>query len=55
MNGDKSNELNKIVLAALQALSPEEALNLVLPLLRDDKGAKQIENKEKIDLPVSFS
>lgn len=53
VNGDKNNILNKIVLAAQQELPPEKSLNLVLSLLRDDKAAKQLENGEKLDIPVS--
>ncbi|XP_018571194.1 UDP-glucose:glycoprotein glucosyltransferase [Anoplophora glabripennis] len=55
VNGDKSNLLNKIVLAAQQELPPEKSLNLVLSLLRDDKAAKQLENGEKLDIPVEVS
>lgn len=53
MNGDKKNILNKIVLAAQQELPAEKSLNLVLSLLREDKAAKQLENGEKLDIPVS--
>lgn len=53
VNGDKKGLLNKIVLAAQQELPPEKSLNLVLSLLRGDKAARQLENKEKLDIPVS--
>ncbi|KAG5893498.1 hypothetical protein JTB14_010548 [Gonioctena quinquepunctata] len=55
VNGGKENQLNKIVLAALQELSGEKALNLVLSLLRKDSAYESLKNGEKLDIPVEVS
>ncbi|KAJ8978902.1 hypothetical protein NQ317_008881 [Molorchus minor] len=43
----------RVVLAALQALPSEKALDLVLRLLRNE--AKSLEDREKVDVPVEVS
>lgn len=53
VNGDKDNQLNKIVLAIMQELSSEKAFELVNSLLKDDLAAKKLTKGEKLDLPVS--
>lgn len=55
VNGEKgkNNQLNKVVLAALQELPSEKATEYVFSLLKDDSAAKQLDKKEKLELPVS--
>lgn len=42
-------------MAALQEVSSEKALELVLTLLKGDAAAKALKNGEKLDIPVSFT
>ncbi|XP_074027064.1 UDP-glucose-glycoprotein glucosyltransferase [Leptinotarsa decemlineata] len=55
VNGGKENELNKIVLTAVQELPTEKALGLVLSLLRDDSAAETLKKGEKLDIPFEVS
>ncbi|CAH1183606.1 unnamed protein product [Phaedon cochleariae] len=51
VNGDKENELNKIVLAALQELPSEKALSFIISLLQFNLG----DRKDKPDIPAEVS
>ncbi|XP_018331345.1 UDP-glucose:glycoprotein glucosyltransferase isoform X2 [Agrilus planipennis] len=55
VDGNKNNYLNKLVLAALEVLPPENATNFVTDLLKGDKINKYLENGKDIEVPAEVS
>lgn len=57
VNGEKgkNNQLNKIILAALENLPAEKATDYVLSLLKDDFAFTTLTKGQKLNLPVSIA